>query len=462
VPTGVPPGRVAGPSVDKLWVVIKREYLERVRSKWFLVGTLAVPALIVLSFLLPAFLASRSSASSGIRNVIILDATGAGIGDRVAADLLAPPATGRLGTDATTDTVGPKPEVRIVDRARVAEAESTATREVMVEGGRVGYVVLDDQTVAGMMARYAGRNATSFRDVERIRNAVSRAVMLHQLQQAGANPRMVDAIARTRVRMPAERITETGRGGSGQVGALLAIGIAFLFYFSIIIHGQNVLRGVLEEKMTRVAEVVISSVRPHILLAGKVLGVGAVGLTQQVVWVVLSAVLINELAPLVMRMGGPEAAQASAAGSILQAFTGASVKLLVLLLLFFLVGYIFYAALHAAIGSMVNSEQEAQQAALPVMFLLIGTFIFVQPILLDPTGTLAVVMSWLPFSSPIIMPLRMTVIEVPTVTLIGSLAVGALACVLVVWLAGRIYRVGMLMYGKRPSIGELIRWIRYA
>jgi ABC-2 type transport system permease protein len=146
----------------------------------------------------------------------------------------------------------------------------------------------------------------------------------------------------------------------------------------------------------------------------------------------------------------------------MQAFTGVSVKLLVLLLLFFLVGYIFYAALHAAIGSMVNSEQEAQQAALPVMFLLIGTFIFVQPILLDPTGMLAVVMSWLPFSSPIIMPLRMTVIQVPTATLIGSLAVGALACVLVVWLAGRIYRVGMLMYGKRPSIGELIRWIRYA
>jgi ABC-2 type transport system permease protein len=286
--------------------------------------------------------------------------------------------------------------------------------------------------------------------------------MLHQLQRAGANPRMVDAIARTRVRMPTERITDKGRGGSGQVGALLAIGIAFLFYISIVVHGQNVLRGVLEEKMTRVAEVVISSVKPETLLAGKVLGVGAVGLTQQIIWVVLSGYMINKLGPLIMRMSGPEAAQASAAGSILQAFTGVGVKLLVLLLLFFLVGYIFYAALHAAIGSMVNSEQEAQQAALPVMFLLIGSFIFVQPILLDPTSTLASVMSWLPFSSPIIMPLRMTVIEVSTATLVGSLAVGAVSCAFVVWLAGRIYRVGMLMYGKRPSLRELARWIRYA
>ncbi len=447
--------------MGKLWVVIKREYLERVRSKWFVVGTLLVPALIVLTFLLPAFLVSRSGASSQVRNVIILDATSAGIGQRVAADLVAPPATGRLGTDAAADTTGPRPDVRVVDRARLAEAESTATREVMHPEGRVGYLVVDDRTVAGMTARYAGRNATSMRDVERIRNAVSQAVMLHQLRQAGADPRMMDVIARTRVRMPTERITDRGRGGSGQVGALLAIGIAFLFYLSIVVHGQTVLRGVLEEKMTRVAEVVISSVRPETLLAGKVLGVGAVGLTQQVVWVVASAFLINKLGPLVMRMGG-DAAQASAAGSIMQAFTGVNLKLLILLLLFFLVGYIFYAALHAAIGSMVNSEQEAQQAALPVMFLLIGTFIFVQPILLDPTSTLAIVMSWLPFSSPIIMPLRMTVIEVPMVTLIGSLAVGVLACILVVWLAGRIYRVGMLMYGKRPSIGELIRWIRYA
>ncbi|MDQ3948713.1 MAG: hypothetical protein M3282_00065, partial [Gemmatimonadota bacterium] len=237
--------------MDKLWVVIKREYLERVRSKWFVVGTLFVPALIVLTFLLPAFLTSRSTASSGIRNVIILDATGAGLGEHVAADLTAPPATGRLGTDAAADTAGAQPDVRVVEPARLAAAESTATQEVMVEGGRVGYLVLDDRTVAGMTARYAGRNATSFRDVERIRNAVSRGVMLNQLRQAGANPRMVDAIARTRVRMPTERITEKGRGGSGQVGALLAIGIAFLFYLSIVIHGQNVLRGVLEEKMTR-------------------------------------------------------------------------------------------------------------------------------------------------------------------------------------------------------------------
>jgi ABC-2 type transport system permease protein len=448
--------------VDKLWVVIKREYLERVRSRWFVVGTLLVPALIVLSFLLPAFLASRSTASSGVRNIIILDATGIGLGDRVAADLMAAPAAGGLGNYAAGDTTGPRPEVRVIQRARLADAESTATREVMGEHGRVGYLVLDDRTVAGMTARYAGRNATSFRDVERVRGAVSQAVMLNQLRQAGADPRMVDAIARTRVRMPTERITEKGRGGSGQVGALLAIGIAFLFYLSIVIHGQNVLRGVLEEKTTRVAEVVISSVRPQVLLAGKVLGVGAVGLTQQVIWVVASMFLINKLGPIVMRMSGPDAERASAAGSFLQAFSGVSPKLLVLLLLFFLVGYIFYAAIHAAVGSMVNSEQEAQQAALPVMFLLIGTFIFVQPILLDPTGTLAVVMSWLPFSSPIIMPLRMTVIQVSTATLIGSLAVGIAACVLVVWLAGRIYRVGMLMYGKRPSLRELIRWIRYA
>ena len=197
--------------MGKLWVVIKREYLERVRSRWFLIGTLLVPALIGLTFLLPAFFISRSSATSAVRNVIILDASAAGLGDRVARELVAPPATGRLGTDAAGDTTGPRPDVRIVAGAQLAQAESTATQEVMRESGRVGYLVLDDRTTAGMTARYAGRNATSLRDVERIRNAVSQSVMFNQLRQAGADPRMVDAIARTRVQMPTERITERER-----------------------------------------------------------------------------------------------------------------------------------------------------------------------------------------------------------------------------------------------------------
>lgn len=451
----------------KLWAVIKREYLERVRSRWFIVGTLIVPALVVTTFLLPAYMAARGESSDKALNLVILDATGLGLGERVETLLTADPS--RLGASIGDGAPAlPEradsllPQVRVMSSAELPAAESLATAAVMANR-RVGYLVLDTNTVAGAYARYAGRNATSPPDMDRIRSAVRQSVMVAQLQAAGADPAMVDAITRTRVQMPAERITDKGRGGSGATGAMLGFGIAFVLYLAIILHGQNVLRSVLDEKTTRVAEVVISSVRPGVLLAGKVLGVGAVGLTQQIVWVVLSAYLIQKLMPLVLRVGGAEGAAVatSGAGGFLLALTGVGWETLVLLLAYFLIGFVFYAALYAAIGAMVNSEQEAQQAAIPVMFLLVGTFLFVTQVMFQPEGTVARVLSWLPFSSPIIMPLRMTVIQPPLVEIVGSLAVGILSCVVVVWFAARIYRVGMLMYGKRPGIRELVRWIGY-
>jgi ABC-2 type transport system permease protein len=134
----------------------------------------------------------------------------------------------------------------------------------------------------------------------------------------------------------------------------------------------------------------------------------------------------------------------------------------VLLLLFFVLGFIFYAALFAAMGSTVSNEQDVQQASMPIMLMLIASIVFVQPILLDPTSTFSKVMSWIPFSAPILMPLRMTLVQIRwyelTATLVGLLA----GCVLATWLAARIYRVGMLMYGKRPTLRELARWVRRA
>ena len=129
---------------------------------------------------------------------------------------------------------------------------------------------------------------------------------------------------------------------------------------------------------------------------------------------------------------------------------------------FFLTGFIFYASLYAAAGAMVNSEQEAQQAAMPVMMLLVLTILFLNPIMMNSNGTLAVVLSWLPFSSPIVMPTRMALGSVSITTVISSWLVSAMSCVLTVWLAARIYRVGMLMYGKKPSFAELVKWVRYA
>jgi ABC-2 type transport system permease protein len=170
-------------------------------------------------------------------------------------------------------------------------------------------------------------------------------------------------------------------------------------------------------------------------------------------------------------MAGPQLGAAGAGGMSQQggaaAFAstlsgGFNFGMVASLFIFFILGFIFYSSLFAAVGAMVNSEQEAQQAATPVMMLIVASFIFIQPIMMDPSSTLAKVMSWMPFSAPIIMPLRMAMVPLSPLEVIGSMAGVALACVAAIWLAARIYRVGLLMYGKRPSIPELIRWIRYA
>ena len=440
--------------MDKFWVVAKREYLERVRSRWFVVMTLFVPILITAMFLIPAWVTARSASSVSSRNIIILDATGAGLGRNVANLLM------RDSTAIRTRN-GVAESVRLATSAGLAAAEDSATHEVMKPNSVVGYLVLDDSTLSSRRIRYAGRNASSIVDMDKLKTAVRQAYTGVMLQREGVKPETIALISNLSLSMPLTRIDERGRGGSGQAAIFLGIGIGILLLMSIIFHGQNVLRGVLEEKSTRVAEVVISSIKPEMLLAGKVAGAGAVGLTQQMLWIAISAYLMTNFAPLMLKSAGvPVTGGGTSALGI--SFGGLTIGLFVVVVLYFLLGFVFYASLLAAAGSMVNSEQDAQQAAMPVMYLLIGSWLFVNSVIVNPTGTIARVLSWLPFSSPIIMPMRMGLSPVGWPSIAGSLAVCALGCVGAVWLAARIYRVGMLMYGKKPSLREVARWVRYA
>jgi ABC-2 type transport system permease protein len=442
--------------MDKFLVVAKREYIERVRSRWFVVMTLFVPVLISATFLIPVWVTARSAAGAASHNIVILDATGAGLGRRVADILMSDTSSTRAAA-----TNAPAPQLREVSAASLPAAEDAAMHEVMRPKSVVGYLVLDDSTLSARRVRYAGRNASSIVDMDKVKSAVRQALTGLLLQREGVKPETIALVSNLSLSMPATRIDERGRGGSGQAAVFLGIGIGVLLLMSIVFHGQNVLRGVLEEKTTRVAEVVISSVKPEVLLAGKVAGAGAVGLTQQVLWIAISAYLITNFAPMLMKSAGVpiQGAGAAAAGISLG---GLTIGLFVVVVLYFLLGFVFYASLLAAACSMVNSEQDAQQAAMPVMYLLIGSWLFVNSVVVNPGGTIAKVLSWLPFSSPIIMPMRMGLSPVPWTSIVGSLAVCALGCVGAVWLAARIYRVGMLMYGKKPSLAEVAKWVRYA
>ncbi len=424
----------------KLFAVTRREYLERVRSTWFLVATLFGPVVFGALMVLPGVMASRERGGPEDARIIILDATGAGLGARVAAAL-----AGGLGGGG-----GPAPEVRVVSPDGVAPAESLATRAVVGDSAK-GYLVLDAATMAGTAARYAGSNTTAMFAMQRLERVVQREVLALRLAASGVDPEVGARLLATNVNVVTERLSKRGRGGSGQVNLFLGLAVAMLLYLTIFIYGLNVLRGVLEEKQTRVAEVVIASVPASRLLAGKVLGVGGVGLTQVAIWLAASVLLWQVRQPILARFG---AAGAPLALPDVTWGTG------IVLLAFFVLGFLFYAGLFAAAGATVNSEQEAQQAQMPIVLLLVSSIIFAQNILMAPDGGLSRVLSLLPFSAPIVMPLRMTVTTVPAADIalaIASVAAGAVAAT---WLAARIYRVGLLMYGKRPGVGEVLRWVR--
>ena len=424
----------------KLWAIVEREYLERVRNKWFLIGTFFGPILFGAILFLPQYVSSRRQTSVDVAQVRVLDATGSQLGSRVVAGLNG----GVMGDTTRTQLVR-------IDSAGTTRAMRDAEAEVL--RGRIkGYLLLDRRTLAGQRAQYVGTNATVIPEVDAIRTAVRRAVMAERLDRAGVDAAEAERLARLDVQLRTERLTAAGgRGGSGRLNALFAIIVAALLYMTIFLYGQAVLRGVIEEKQTRVAEVVVASVSPTRLLTGKVLGVGAVGLTQMLLWIATGAAMLRAREAVLARLG------ITTAPLILPHIEPAQ---LVLLVFFFLLGYLFYASLFAAVGAMVSTEQEAQQAQLPVAMLLVLSIAFLQPALEAPDSPLAVNLSVLPFSSPILMPLRMSTVAVPTWQIGLAIAELMLACVVAVWLAARIYRIGLLMYGKRPTLREVFRWVR--
>ncbi|MBP6771485.1 MAG: ABC transporter permease [Gemmatimonadaceae bacterium] len=426
--------------MGKLMAVIRREYLERVRSRWFVIATVFGPVLIGALMFLPALISSRDKGSADASKIVIVDATGAGLGERVAARL----------SGGISGGGGATPRVETVLADGVAQAESLATKDVMSEAMK-GYLVLDSTTLAGQKARYAGSNTSALFDMQKLERAVQREVLSLRMEKTGIDPDVGRQLMEINVNVSTERLTKQGRGGSGQLNFFFGLAVAMLLYMTIFIYGLNVLRGVLEEKQSRVAEVVISSLPASRLLAGKVIGVGGVGLTQMVIWMSMSFLMYKIRAPILAKFGA-----ASAPMGIPDISWGTGLVLIA----FFVLGFMLYAGLFAAVGATVNSEQEAQQAQMPVVLLLVSSIMFAQNILLTPDGTLSRVLSMLPFSAPIVMPLRMTVAPVPPSEIAIALASVALGALAAVWLASRIYRVGLLMYGKRPSIGEVLKWVR--
>lgn len=419
----------------KAWAVIRREFLERVRTKWFLISTILGPVFMIALIVLPSLLAARSGRAS---DVVVLDEGSGALADRLATQL------GR----------GNRFRARVVPTTAGRRAAAVDSLTAEVQARRLdGFLAVSGATLEAGIVEYRGRNVASIRDMALLEDGVRQALLVERLTRRGIDPALVQE-AQARIDLRTSRVTR--RGATGETGAAtfaLAYVVGFVLYMAIILYSVNVMRSVLEEKQTRIVEVLVSSMRPFQLMLGKVIGVGSVGLLQFGIWAAAAYAMFHYRGALFSLFG------ASAAAGRVQ-FPAVGAAMLLISIGYFLFGYLLYSAMFAVVGASVNTDSEAQQAQLPVMMLLIASIIMFPAILNEPGGRLSVSMSLIPFSAPIIMPIRFAAAEVPARELAASFAILAATTVVVVWLSARIYRVGILMYGKRPNLRELVRWAR--
>lgn len=422
-------------------LIIRREFIERVRSRSFVLFTLLTPLFVFAIVVLPS---KFMTMKGGTRNVAIVSA------DPRIAEMVREHVTQRSQEPADpmkgSDVSAPS---YVVTAYTDPNDQTRAMLTHQVASGKLdAFVWLESSLAEDRKFTYVTRNASDFVDVETMRAAIRFALTRQQLAAAGVSGEAAEALMRP-VEVETHRVDQAGKASkTGGLGAfLLPFLLMMMIYMSVIIYGVAVMRSVIEEKTSRVVEVLLSSVTARQLMTGKVLGVGSVGLLQVLIWAVLG--LLGTSPALVAAR--PYLQELSIPRSIVIAFP-----------MFFVLGYLLYSTLYAAVGAMVNSDEEAQQMQWPVLMPLIACSVFATAVIRDPNSPLAFWLSMIPFTSPIIMFVRMTVQMPPLWQVLASVTVLLVSIYAVLSLCSRIFRVGILMYGKRPTLPEIVKWIRYA
>ena len=436
--------------MNKIWLIIKREYITRVRNKTFLLSTFLFPILIIVFIVVSTFLALKSG---GKEKIAIVNDPGY-FKENLESD------SSSVIFDFTPGT----------DSLNYLKKGFTGVLYINPDNSKHQYELVSKKNI-------------SLESKSVIENKMNKALEDHILQQRGIDKKILDSISSAT--KDAVQITNTLDSGK-EANAGLAYGIGFgsgmLIYITMIVFGAMVMRGVMEEKMNRIAEVMVSSVKPFQLMMGKIIGIAAVGLTQFLLWIIFIIVLLNVIQLFIpaetlhqfqqiqqsqqQMPGGPNN---TVALQLLQAKTSFVSEVnwpLVIscFLFYYLGGYLFYAALFAAVGSVVNEDpQEAQSLMLPIMMPIIFAFIILSTSISRPDSPAAFWGSMIPFTSPIVMMGRVAngVPEaVPWWQLFLSMALLIIGFLFTTWFAGKIYRTGILMYGKKASWKEMIKWVR--
>lgn len=410
-------------------LIARREYLERVRSRSFLAMTLLFPLMIGLLIGGSIF---ASKLSSGAKNIAVAS-NDAVLAHAVAAELKA-------------EAVQEMPEVV----APASDADRAALNESVEHRKLDGYLWLEQKSGGDKPeATYISRSAGDMFSLGGLGSAVDRGLERQQLARHGVPAAEIAAMPRH-----AEIQTMQIRAGklvpSNSLKSFFgAYAMMFLIYFTVVFYGMNVARSVVEEKTSRIFEVLLATTQPQSLMAGKLLGVGAAGLTQMAIWCLLVGGIVTTTAGTMLGAEGMGA-------------YGIHAQQLFFLLAYFLLGFFFYSAIAAALGASVSSEHEIQQFSMVIVAPLTIGMVLITYIISNPTALPVVLLSLFPPCAPIVMFLRMSSQMPPLWQIALSMALMVLFIWGAIWVASRIYRVGILMYGKRATLPEILRWMRYS
>ncbi len=434
--------------MHNIFLIAKREYLERVRSRAFVIMTFFIPALMFGVTVLPSALMSRGTNET--KRMVVVAA------DRETAEMI------RSQVEQEQDQKSNQPDNKFSQKRGLppthftVEISTNATPEGRADFTQKvnqkqldGFLWATPDAIAAKKIDFVTNDTSSFIENGVLGQTVSDALRRHALKTRGLKEDEIDA-ALTPVEV--DPVNPRGKDAPNpQTMFFATLGMVMVMYMTVLLYGINVMRSILEEKTSRIMEVMLATASAKEMMAGKILGVGAVGLTQVGIWAATAI--------------GFGTYSALSSGALKAVKNVVNPMLLIYFAVFFLLGYVLYSTLCAAIGSMVNSEQEAQQMQFLVMMPMILAVIFIVNIFTHPNSPIAVFGSIFPFTAPLVMFSRiaMQATNPPPPWQIGlsiALMIGTIYAM--VWLCGRIYRVGILMYGKKPTLPEIVKWIKYA
>jgi ABC-2 type transport system permease protein len=423
----------------KIFAVIRREYLERVRTKAFWFGTALIP-IFFLAYI--GIQVATSRRAGGERTIAVVDSTG-GLYEPLVKDLARQEAT----AEANTGRQG----VHWVLQQRPAGADLAATmerlRKEVLDKKIDGYLVLDPKMLEKDRIEYYSTSVSEFVALSQLERAVNRVLLRERITQKGLPVELAIELER-RADLKPFKVTKTGATEEKGAAFFTVLIFTIILYTTFLMYGMQNMKGVIDEKTNRIVEVIIASVRPTELMLGKIIGIGLVGLTQYLIW---SLMAMNMSLPAI-------------AGLIATSEMGVPkipVSMVGYFILFFVCGYFLYASIYTAIGAPFNTDQEAQQLAMVPMMFIVSVWAFFPALMNNPHGKIAVFASLFPFTAPLAMFMRASMSQPPGWQIALSILILIASTVAIAWLAGRIYRVGILMYGKKPTIPEILRWVRY-